>query len=454
MAVEGEGALDRQRVASLGAHTLLAKVTVNGLGLVASVLIARALGPEGRGHYILPVSLATIAFQLGGLGSWAAQYRLWAQRKARKRAFVTNGLFLSLALGALSAGLAWLAFAVWRESFFEGVVPLDLVIVTAALPLLLHSMLASSLLILERNLPLTNMASVLGAIVQTAGIATLFITGRLTVVGVLLLWVVSVAVPWLVMLSGVLRIARPQRSIPWPLIVSHLRLGIQYVPWILFLHLNLRIDVFFLARYRGLDAVGIYSIAVLVAEVIWLITDSLGLAVSGQQANEPEEVAIDVTLRAIRMTFLLAALAGIVIGVGGYLGIGVVYGREFSPAAPIVWILLPATLAMAQWRIVGNVLLRFAAPTVLPGIAISGLVVNIVANMILIPALGIAGAALASLLSYACGAILAIVLFRRRYAIPLGRLIPSREDAQRLLGELLGIIQSRSRRAPTPSQDQ
>ena len=57
----------RQTIAALAAHTLASRLVIFGSGAVAAVLIARSLGPDGRGLYYLPVTMAGSAAALGAL---------------------------------------------------------------------------------------------------------------------------------------------------------------------------------------------------------------------------------------------------------------------------------------------------------------------------------------------------------------------------------------------------
>ena len=60
-AAEARGGASRQRLTvASGAMTIMGgQLAVYGLGFVASILIARAIGAEGRGLYYLPVVAAT-----------------------------------------------------------------------------------------------------------------------------------------------------------------------------------------------------------------------------------------------------------------------------------------------------------------------------------------------------------------------------------------------------------
>jgi O-antigen/teichoic acid export membrane protein len=82
------------------------------LGLVSSVLVARSLGPAGRGEYAVAVAVSAIGVQVASLGlhtssSWAA-----SKRPDLVGALLVNGLTLSALLGAAVAGVLAVAAAI------------------------------------------------------------------------------------------------------------------------------------------------------------------------------------------------------------------------------------------------------------------------------------------------------------------------------------------------------
>jgi O-antigen/teichoic acid export membrane protein len=428
--LEDHDVTPRPSISTLGAHTFAARVGVYALGAVASILIARALGPEGRGRYYLPVTIVTVAYYVANLGVQQAQFRLWSKRAAPPQTFVTSEAFLAAVLGGVATALTWLVVLAWDPSDIDTA---DVAIVLPAIPLLVHSLFVTSFLTLAGELPLTNIARLLGAAAQTGGAVILFAFDKLTVEAVLLLYLISIVAPWLILIGRLRRIARPTFPVPWRFAVGQLRLGIQIWPYILFSYLNMRLDVFFVAAYLDIAHVGLYSVAVIFGELLWLGTDSVTSAIAERQGNAPEEEALDVTLRAVRMNVVLALVLGVLIAVASWPLIRLLFGIRFIPAAKVVVILVPAAMAMAVWRPLAAALLRFASPWVQPSVAVTALAVNVVANIVLIPARGIVGAGLASLLSYACGAILAAIIFVRTTEADLTQLVPRKAELRQLI---------------------
>src|SRR5579859_3786809 len=97
---------------ALFSHSMRA-LSMNGsqvlVGLLTSILLARALGPEGRGSYALAILLASVASMLANPGLYAsANYFLSTQRWQASEAFgtiVLSSLLIGLLSGAVVTAL-------------------------------------------------------------------------------------------------------------------------------------------------------------------------------------------------------------------------------------------------------------------------------------------------------------------------------------------------------------
>jgi O-antigen/teichoic acid export membrane protein len=419
------------RIALLGIHTLAARLVVYASGFLASVLIARALGPEGRGLYVLPIALATIVIGVTTQGLELAQVRLWATRRESARQWASSANWLALPIGALGAAVGWIVFELGRSGPFAGVTRVEMATILVLLPIWVHGVLIRGLLVIDGGLPTVNRALVIGDLCRTAIVIALFASGGLTVEVVLALTAVLVVVPWVQCwraLGGPRTFQRPRPG----LIREQLSAGVRLAPHFFFLTLNLRLDVLLVAAFVGARQVGLYSVAVLIAELVWVPTWALAQATKAAQAGAEQSAAGVVTARALRVTLLVSALCalGLALAAPAILAIG--FGSDFSPALTALWLLLPASAAMAVWRLLSVFLARLAPIRVPATIALAALFVNCSLNLVLIPALGIAGAALASTAGYGCGALLALRRFLAITGLPASELVPGRADAREL----------------------
>ena len=393
------------------------------------MLIARALGPAGNGLYALAMTIGTMAALVAGLGFEQAQAQAWAAGRRSRAELVGAALRVAATTGG-SCGL--LVVALWivgSAGVFDGLGLLaSIVIVAALVPLRVLLALVRGLLIVGGRLERSNVALAVGDLARTLAIAVLALAGALSVeAAVASFWVAT-----LVALALHARAAGRPRRPPPGFVRDQLRAGALLSPYFAFLFLNLRLDVLLLAALSTPRAVGVYAVAVIFAELVWLVTDAISTGARERQWGPSGGDAIATTAASARMSLLLALLLLPVLAVLAPLTIHLVFGAAFAGATDALWALLPAAVAMAWWRALSAGLVRFGRPREVNAIALAALVANLVLNVVLIPPLGIAGAALASLGSYGLGAALAARAFARG-RLRVRDLLPGAGDLRRLL---------------------
>jgi O-antigen/teichoic acid export membrane protein len=223
---------------------------------------------------------------------------------------------------------------------------------------------------------------------------------------------------------------------------EQLSTGARLSPYFLFLSLNLRLDVLLLAALANSRQVGVYSVAVLIAELVWMPTWALAQATKEQQAGAEPRAAAEVTARALRMTLVVSVLLAAGLALVAPPMVLLLFGSDFESAIAAIWVLLPASVAMAVWRLLSVLLARLAPIRVTAGIALAAVLSNCLLNLLLIPALGIIGAALASVASYGCGAALALNRFKRIAEVPWRALLPGGAD----IDDLRAVLRPRALR--------
>jgi O-antigen/teichoic acid export membrane protein len=390
----------RDNVAHTAVAVFGAQVSAYIVGLAASVIIARALGPSGRGAYYLPVAAATTAVAVAHLSIETTNAYFFAERGTSIERLSRSAAFLIAILAGPLIGAMLLIYAALGDSLLAGVSLGNYAIAVATIPFSMHILWMANLFLLAKRVTWSQGAVFVGAVAQAAGLLIAYAAGGLTVRIVLVFYALSVLVPW------ALLVALGRRFAPaWPR--GDVALLRTLVPFSLRLHagmisifLLLRSDVFLVNAFLDRSAVGVYSLAVIFAELIWLVTNSLVVAVLPFQAAADRVEAGRLSFKAARFNAAVALIiAGAMVATMWVL-LPVVYGEDFSGAyAPFV-ALLPGVVVMAAARPLSNWLIRDGRPLVYSVLAATAFILNIVLNLILIPAIGIVGASAASSLAY------------------------------------------------------
>ena len=162
---------------------------------------------------------------------------------------------------------------------------------------------------------------------------------------------------------------------------------------------------------------GIYSAAVKIAEMWYFIPLALIASfkpaiIKSKKNNNPDEY-----LRLMQKLYDIISIIGIVCAIGitivSPLAIRILYGEAYSQSAQIlsisVWAGLFATLGSARsiWLITENLQKYTIVYTV------SGCLINVILNAVLIPQYGAFGAAFATLISQIYSNIFALIFFKK-----------------------------------------
>jgi O-antigen/teichoic acid export membrane protein len=177
----------------------------------------------------------------------------------------------------------------------------------------------------------------------------------------------------------------------WPLLVS------SFV-----IYIYTETDIIILRYMLGNEAVGHYSIAVRMTTIWYLvgtvICNSLFPAILNAKTND--EVVYKKRLAdLLRLLIIIAVSIALFITLSGKWIIALLFGQQFLPAiAPLMiltWSLVFVYLGVAgtQWFIAEN-LQRYMMIR-----SVSGAIVNVILNILLIPILGIIGSAIATLIA-------------------------------------------------------
>jgi O-antigen/teichoic acid export membrane protein len=423
VAVTARRSLRSGILAKLAAHAGIAV----GTGLI-SIVVGRVLGPTGAGAYAVAVTYLAALIVVASLGFESGIAYFVGQSKWAPRSAFAASQALALLLGVLGAALAFGVYELAPEAF-SGVDETNMLITLAALPFALMWMLGCAVpLALDRYeahaWPIAGQA--LGGLAVTIPLALLE-----GLRGAIVAWTASHV------LTALLYAAYLARSLPHEdspsQIKPALRFGAQtYVNNVL-QFLNYRVDIFILAAFVGASAeVGHYAVAATVATTLWMIPWAVSsvllprvAALSGDQQD-----AAEVEGKALRHTVLVMVASSLALIPLLIVGIPLVYGEDFRPAATLAILLLPGVACLG----VSSVLVSATAGRGHPRYAmINGLLTTplaIALYFVLIDAGGATGASIASSISYIFAFGLAAVFYRRATGVPLRTMLPTRAEVQ------------------------
>jgi O-antigen/teichoic acid export membrane protein len=411
---------------------------------VSSIVIARGFGPTAKGSADLIVATGTLLAMVFGLSLQSGIVYVVARGRA-----VINGLLIRLALIALfQTLLATIALVgLVRTTLAPALVPPGserwgvIAIALLVLGILLSGHYRNVLIGLQ-EIPRVNLINLYGQIVTLIAIlvfiyAAWFRSQQLTAVALvwvqvggsmalvfLFLWTLR---PWL---TGSIRQESGLSEVITYSLPSYLANMAQF--------LNYRLDIFFVSYFVGVKGVGLYSLAVGIAQLLWLVSGATSQVLLPDVAASTDQVSAQQrTARVARLSLWLSIVLAGGLVIGGDMLLPLVFGAAFRESVPALMWLLPGVTIFSIANVIGSYLAGIGKPHLNLAVALVGLVVTVALDFVLIPWLGIIGAAIASTLSYLATTLAIIAIFVHETRMPAGRVLLITGEDLNLISEMI-----------------
>jgi O-antigen/teichoic acid export membrane protein len=418
------------------------------LSLPASILIARAVGAEGRGLYYLPVIAAFTCVTLFNLSIENANTVLVSEREYSLSRISRNASLMACLVGPVAVGVMLAVWPALDTTVFRGVAFADYAIAVATIPFSMHLLWLRNIFLLRRRLGRSQVALLAGAAVQLAGVVIGYAGGFLGVTEVLVLYAAMVVVPWLLHVWWSAGVAPVSPLLDRTLARSVAGLGLRLHLGLISFFLLFRFDVFLVSLYGDPADVGVYSLSVLFAELAWLLTGPLSQAILPFQAEISARHAAPLAFKAARFNLALVLTLSAVFAAIMWFILPRVYGPQFDDAYPALLLLMPGIAGVSvAWPLM-PVVTRLGRPLLYSAMLLVAFAMNTVINAVLIPAIGINGASIASSVAYVALAIASVGWVLRAGGLAArDALLPSGDDiatARAALGDLKARVAARA----------
>jgi O-antigen/teichoic acid export membrane protein len=440
--LKSRGGAELDPVAGGSALLFWSKVAGNAGFFVAVLILARALGPTGRGTIAFITVTALVAARLAGLGVGEATAVFAAQRPEARGALLANVVVFALGGALVAAGVACGALVLLSGERPGGIGAPELAVLAAAT---LVSAVGEGgyffLLGCNRLRPLAFVTAT-ASWVYPLLLAALWSTVGLTVLRAALAWTAAEGIRAAAYLGQSVRGVSLGRIDP-RLLVRAVRFGSRLWVGSLARFLNFRTDQILMGFLASEAALGVYAVAVNASEVLLYLPAATATALLPVAARSESGLRAEQTLRAFRSAAVVTLVAAVVAAIAGPLLLPIVFGSAFGASVtPFLW-LLPGALGFAAIAVFSNALVAGSAPGLSSVGALVALVVGIVLDFVLIPRFGATGAAVAASVAFVAGGVAALVVLRRQSPFAWRELLqPRRSDLNvfRALAGPLGAV--------------
>jgi O-antigen/teichoic acid export membrane protein len=380
---------------------------------VVTIAVARVLGPSGKGAYSLILLVPTLLFTLGNLGINISNVYFGGKQKYSWTEIASNSLILALALGFAIAAAFLLYFFIFEPSFLKELEPRSLVLATLMLPVNFLFIYFRYILLGQNRIKEFNLVGLASSSALLALIFLILFAFRGEVFGAILATAGAALITTILCIHLVRRVTPITWSFHPALFNDSLKFGIKGYLGNVIQFLNYRLDMLLVNFFLSVVFVGYYTIAVSFAEALWYFPGAVGTVIFARTSGVSTEEANRFTPRVFRNTLFLTTLAAVALFILSKSFVLLLFGSAFLPAIQPLKILLPGVVALGSAKVLTNEIVGRGRPIINTIAAGVSLIINILLNILLIPAMGISGAALASTISYSVTSIIVFIVFIR-----------------------------------------
>jgi O-antigen/teichoic acid export membrane protein len=396
-----------------------AKLCVLVFGAGATVIVARSLGPSGRGSLASTYALMTLLVQLGTAGIVSAN-PFFAGREPHLRPRIAgNSLWLGAVLGPAMA-LVGVVVKLAAPAALADVSWPELSVGMLAVPIMLSSVFLQSILLAEGRTVLYN------AVDASTALLTVVLLGVvLSLAGGGVLLALSLMIGPQVLALGVYVYAmrhhgRILKPLDRPLARRMIGYGARAYVVTLLAYLLIRIDLLLVNGIQGAKPAGQYSIAVAIADALDLLPLAVCVNLFARLARGSvgRELSLGVFHLVAVGYLIVCALAALLAGPA----ITLLFGHAYHPAIALFLWLLPGVYCFGLLNMIAYFFAAQGMPRELFLVWIPGLAINLALDLTLLPNHGTYVASIATSAAYA----LVLFLHLRLLARELGSWSPLR----------------------------
>jgi O-antigen/teichoic acid export membrane protein len=252
-------------------------------------------------------------------------------------------------------------------------------------------------------------------VVQAASYLALWLLNHLTVETAAFSAMAGQFAAMFLALFAVWRQLRPRWQPSWLQWRNAVNYGLRGYPGTVADFATLRMDQLLLGGLASSTAIGLYFVAVRLSEITAVLAGSVADAVMPEVAAAKHSARADNLLaRSLRLTVYTHLVVLVPLWLAAPHILRIVYGPSFSAAGGTFRILLVASVVLTAGGIAVSGLNGFGHPGLSTIARVSSAVVTVIALLTLLPRMGIAGAAVASLLGYSVMMIVAFIALMRQ----------------------------------------
>jgi O-antigen/teichoic acid export membrane protein len=391
----------------------LTNVMVAGLTMVSAILLARLLGPEGRGELAAIQALPLILGNFATLGVHEAVIYFGGGDRRNVGSYAASATAFALLAALPLMAIAYLAMPLFLHA--------QSVTVVNGSRIYLAILLVNAITILSistaralHDIRLWNRLRLVSTLLWVLVVIAFFVLGRVDPVGIGFAYVAFYLVAAILMALAVRSLWQPPvrvRPALWPKMVRYgLPLAAGGAPQVM----NQRVDQLLMAGLLPREELGIYAVAVAWAALALLPANALaGVVFSKVAGIEDVPTKLRYVVRSTFAVVAITAFTALALGLPAPWVIPWVTTAEFGESAPVAAVLLVSLIFAGTTRVLQDGMKGLGVPSLVLYSEVTALACILAATPPLILRLGAIGAAWAVLAGRLASLGVAVVLARK-----------------------------------------
>lgn len=402
--------------------TFSARVISFLVSIVINILIARILGPTGRGMWAALVFIPTMTYALLNFGIESSNVYFIGSKKYPPDQIINNSFLVASWILIIIFFVYFFGFDKINHFFstrYQHFTPKHLYLVLFAIPFVFVFNYFNGFLQGKERIYTANIISVISQFFTITGILIALLVFKLDLLGLVYVYLSVRAINTIIILAAINRedSIRPRLCLNPGLIKDSIKYGFKSYFASGLEMLNYRADVFLIYAFLGPRPLGFYTVAVAVAEIVWFVSQSVAFPLFPKISSLGKEASKSLVLKTSRIVFYFSLLFSALLFVVANWLIPLLFGQSFIPSIKPIYFLIPGILLFSPARALSTYFLGTGRPEVNTYVNSITLIINVALNLLLIPKMGINGAAIASTISYSITYLFYLLLYKKESGV-------------------------------------
>ena len=389
------------------------QIVIALISLINSVVIARALGVEDRGFFVMAMLLPNILITFSDFGIGAASTKFTASKKYLSSNILLSNSVLVLIRLCLISIIGILIVHFYSESLFPGIPKNYLYLgLLQALALGIQGSIFPIFLGLGLGVRYS-LILVFSAFLSLTVFTICWLTIGLSVRLALLVQFGTSFIVTIYIYINLFNIINEKGKISLTYIKDAFKFGSGVFVSIISTFANEKMILLVLNFFGGVIYVSLYTLAQSLTERIYLLSDAVGTMLMPKISEDPESNSSFITPTVFKITIVVTFFIALILAIFANSIVTLMYTEEFAGSIIIMQFLLVAVIFSSGWRVIsqdlnGRGLTKFTAM-----INVMLVIISLSLAIILLPKIGLVGAAIGSIIAYVFASLIGVIFFVR-----------------------------------------